>query len=273
MPTWTECLRSLLLAYLFLSITVPTLGFSSCSASRNARQEVQEREQPQHFVSNTVVSRRTVTVTVLSILPFLTIPQRCNAGFFGEGNRRDLALCLVNLLRVQYWAESESQDMNVNIDNDDRIRQLYLETRLGAKAAVTNKIGGGATNRVYTIGSLRFRETLDDLSWYASKNKNKQAVQLIADLAEALASLVEFDGLETTLDPSPRSSLMMSMYNSQKATFVRRMLAERIIPTSRLLFNEFDPDVRNLCLTYVQSTYPNELPKQIESPAEAGIAT
>jgi plasmid stabilization system protein ParE len=110
-------------------------------------------------------------------------------------------------------------------------------------------------------------------SWYASKTKNKQAVQLIADLAEALASLVEFDGLETTLDPSPRSSLMMSMYNTQKATFVRRMLAERIIPTAQSLFNEFDPDVRNLCIKYVQSTYPNELPKQMESPAEADFAS
>jgi hypothetical protein len=161
MVLWMEYLRFLLLACLFLTATVPTLGFSDCSISRNARQKEQERQQPQHLVSSTIVSRR--TMTVLSILPFLTSPQRCNAGFFGESNRRELALCLVNLLRVQYWAESESQDMQVNIDNDDRTRQLYLEARLGAKAAVTSKIGGGATNRVYTIGSLRFRETLDDL--------------------------------------------------------------------------------------------------------------
>merc|ERR1711966_125326 len=42
------------------------------------------------------------------------------------------------------------------------------------------------------------------------------------ELVEALASLVEFDGLETTWDPSPRSSLMLGMYTPQKGAFVYR---------------------------------------------------
>jgi hypothetical protein len=200
-----------------------------------------------------IASRR--QLIFLSILPALTISQRCNAGFFSGPERRDLSYCLVNLLRIQYWAEVESGNLQANVANDDRILQTYL-----------------ATSRVYTIASLKFRETLDDLRWYAKKANNKNADALITDLVEALASLVEFDGLESTLDPSPRSSLMRSMYDSKKLEFVRRMLAERIIPTAQALFNEFDRDLRDICLNYVSTNYPSELPVKIESLLETEVA-
>ena len=260
MTSQMTLLRSLLLAYLLLSAVSPTLGFSGFPQRRVELKAT--KEQGTILYSCHTVSRR--GMALISLLPILTVSQRCNAGFFGADDRRELNLCLVNLLRVQYWAESQSQDLQINFDNDDRVKQLYLEARLGAKAAVTGKVGGGATNRVYIIASLKFRETLEDLAWHASQSKNKRAIQLTDDLVEALASLVEFDGLDSTLDPSPRSSLMLTMFDTKKATFVKRMLAERIIPTARSLFNEFDPDVQNLCLNYVQSTYPNELPKKIE---------
>lgn len=264
---------ALTLSYLLLSTTVPTLGFHVDSSKRvlAPRREANNQDKPTELNCIGDVSRR--QLLFLSILPALTTPQRCHAGFFSEPERRDLSFCLVILLRVQYWAQAESRDLQVNVlDNEDRILQYYLETRLGAKAAVTGKVGGGSTSRVYTIASLNFRETLDDLRWYARKANNMNADALITDLIEALASLVEFDGLETTIDPSPRSSLMRSMYDKKKLEFVRRMLAERIIPTAHALFNEFDSDIRDICLNYVSTTYPNELPTKIGVTLETGDA-
>ncbi|KAI2510895.1 hypothetical protein MHU86_3516 [Fragilaria crotonensis] len=208
---------------------------------------------------------------VLSILPAWPYLNLATLDYLAELNDGPVLL-FSQSLRVQYWAEAESRDIQINLENDDRVLDLYLESRLGAKAAVTGKVGGGATSRVYTLASLKFRETLEDLAWYARKAKNKRADELITDLVEALASLVEFDGLETTLDPSPRSSLMRSMYDRKKLEFLRRMLSERIIPTAQALFNEFDRDVRDICLNYVAVNYPNELPIKIVPPSETGVA-
>jgi hypothetical protein len=83
-------------------------------------------------------------------------------------------------------------------------------------------------------------------------------------LLESLASLVEFDGLETTQDPSPRSALMLSMYNKEKETFLRRMLKDRIISTAKTIVASVDPDVRYRCEAYVLATYPNEVPKNLD---------
>jgi hypothetical protein len=211
-------------------------------------------------------SRRKFVSLVLSSLPTFTSAQQCNAGFlFSSDDRRDLSFCLVNLLRLEYWAETQYQELQSyesRQEQDAPIRQLYLETRLTAKAAITNKIGGGATSRVYTIASLKFRESMNDLMWYT--RKDKATIELANNLLEALASIVEFDGLETTTDPSPRSSLMITMYNEQKLTFVKRMLKERVIPLSKALFNEFDPELRNVCNQYVKSTYPNEIPQHLD---------
>jgi hypothetical protein len=280
-------LYHLLLLTCLLAIT-PSHGFNSLTSKKIGKRNVGLQEQQEgsnHYppITTTSISRRSAFVFIGGLLPVLTsASQVCNAGFFGGGdeNRRELALCLVNLLRLQYWAENMSSDLTEHQDEEERSKKLYLEARLGAKAAVTNKIGGGATNRVYNIGALKFRETMDDLTWHvsskgASKNK-KEALQRIEDLIESLASLVEFDGLETTQDPSPRSTLMLSMYDRKKLAFVQRMLAERIIPTAQSLFDDFDPNVREVSLNYVQSTYTNEIPpskKKPEVPIDASETT
>ena len=185
-------------------------------------------------------------------------PQSADAALFGGKERRQLDYCLVNLLRMAYWAESLVQDLKTTDDQEKR-KKLYLEARLGAKALVTGKVGGGATNRVYQLSTLQLRGCLEDIAYYG---KSRKVSELYQDLLESIAAVVEFDGLETTTDPSPRSSLTLSMYNPQKSSFVQRLLSERVIPIAEQLFNSFDPDVKNRCKAYVASTYPNEVPKQ-----------
>eukprot|EP00546_Thalassionema_frauenfeldii_P015598 CAMPEP_0178908820 /NCGR_PEP_ID=MMETSP0786-20121207/8135_1 /TAXON_ID=186022 /ORGANISM="Thalassionema frauenfeldii, Strain CCMP 1798" /LENGTH=242 /DNA_ID=CAMNT_0020580765 /DNA_START=59 /DNA_END=787 /DNA_ORIENTATION=- len=216
--------------------------------------------QNQPLPSISKVSRRALVISC-GILPVLSSPQGSFAGILGENSRRELALCLVSLLRLKYWVETLSQEFILYQDDEIHLKDLYLEARLGAKAAVTGKTGGGSNYHVYTISSLKVRETLDDIAWYAKRDKNQRAVQLKEDLVESLASIVEFDGLESTQDPSPRSSLTLSMYDGKKLNFVTRMLQERILPTADALFNEFDSDTRQICLDYAKSNYPDELPK------------
>jgi len=84
--------------------------------------------------------------------------------------------------------------------------------------------------------------------------------QLKDDLIEALASIVEFDGLETTQDPSPRSSLTLGQFNDRKAKFVSRMLSERIVPLTQELIDYFGAETRAQCEAYVREYYRSELP-------------
>jgi hypothetical protein len=255
-----------------LGSTTYALQFPSHDCCRNSATANSEKLKDcmnlrDDILGNVMPSRRSFVFVSVSLSHSFTSAQRCNAGLlFSSDDRRDLLLCLVNLLRLQYWAESQYQALQSYESRQEEgtaIRQLYLETRLVAKAAITSKIGGGSTARVYTIASLKFRESMNDLMWYIRKSKT--SIELATDLLEALASIVEFDGLETTIDPSPRSSLMLTMYNEEKLTFVKRMLRERVIPLSQALFNEFDPDLRNVCKEYVKATYPNEIPRRIDS--------
>ena len=71
---------------------------------------------------------------------------------------------------------------------------------------------------------------------------------------------MEFDGLETTLDPSPRSSLMLGKYTNQKAQFVTRMLKERVIPSCDALVRCFDGEARERSMRYLRENFYNELP-------------
>jgi len=209
------------------------------------------------------MSRRTAFGQGMSGLAFGVLhldtvtPRRADAALFGGKERRQLDFCLVNLLRVTYWAESLVESLTTTEDEDKR-KQIYLEARLGAKALVTGKVGGGATNRVYQLSTLQFRGCLEDISYYG---KSRQVSDSCQDLLESIAAVVEFDGLETTTDPSPRSSLTLSMYNPKKSTYVQRLLSERVIPVSKQLFNSFDPGIRQRCEAYVASTFPNEVPK------------
>lgn len=203
-----------------------------------------------------------VVLTGLVTTSTLIQHESANAVWFEANDRRQLELCVVTVLRVLYWAETESLtfEQAAIAGNDDRRKELYLESRLSAKALVTGKVGGGSTNRVYKLASLKLRDCLDDLVFYSRSSRALSGFS--DDLIESLASLVEFDGLETTQDPSPRSTLMLNMYNREKEDFVRRMLKERIIPTATAIVGLIDPDVRTRCDAYVIENYPNEVPKK-----------
>jgi hypothetical protein len=70
--------------------------------------------------------------------------------------RRQLDLCLVNLLRLQYWATSLSERMKT-LESEDERKQAYLEARLGSKVMVaeSKKISGGANANVFMLRSLQ----------------------------------------------------------------------------------------------------------------------
>lgn len=201
------------------------------------------------------------SATILSSLTTTIAPSSSNAFPFGDDSRdrRQKELCIVNLLRLQYWARSTADTLEFSEDVEQR-KKVYLEARLGAKAMVAKKqkVGGGATPRVFSLVSLQIKECLRDLQYY-SKN-SKRVTQINEDIVDSLASIVEFDGLETTLDPSPRSSLTLGQYNDRKALYIRRMLSERIIPLTQELVDYFGPDTRIQCEGYVKEFYPSELP-------------
>jgi hypothetical protein len=182
-----------------------------------------------------------------------------------NSKRRQLDLCLVNLLRVQYWAISLSNRMKENLESDEeKLKSAYLEARLGSKVMVAEKkkIGGGANANVFMLKGLRIKDCLDDLKFYAPNqdSKKKKMNQYKDDLIEALASIVEFDGLETTQDPSPRSELTLKMYSRQKGIFVQRMLSERIVSIIDDIFRLYGPDSKSRSSYFVQEYYPKEVP-------------
>ena len=187
----------------------------------------------------------------------LSSPSEASAvTLFDKKERRQLELCIVAMLRLQYWAMTVATRLQ-NEETEEGRKKAYLEARLGAKVAVTGKIGGGATGSVYTLGSLQIKDCLEDLQYYG---KSRKVNDLRDDLVESLASIVEFDGLETTQDPSPRSSLTLAMYDTKKSIYVSRMLSERVIPLTEELVASFGREVRNQCNEYVVQYYPNELP-------------
>lgn len=179
-----------------------------------------------------------------------------------QQDRRQKELCLVNLLRLQFWAETVSNKLKeIDIDDDESRKKLYVEARLGSKVMVaeSKKISGGATANVFMLKGLHLRECLDDLTFYADKSSKRQMAQYKDDLIESIASIVEFDGLETTQDDSPRSSLTLSMYNSQKSIFVQRMLGERIVPLTNDILRLFGPEARAQTEFYMREFYPSEM--------------
>jgi len=226
-------------------------------------------------------------------------PQQVNAlPFFGSNDRRQLEICLVTILRVKYWAMTVSNSINTKLLSDTtntgiadisdlQKKAPYLEARLGSKALLTQKIGGGANFKVEELGKLQLKECIDDAKYSCSemaKNNQlptqvtgeissaKKAKQMICstelcdasdDLLESLASIVEFDGLETTIDPSPRSSLMLSMYNESKGKFIYRTFRERVIPSCERILSVFGSDRRRVVEDYVQRDYAAEVPFEV----------
>lgn len=190
--------------------------------------------------------------------------------------RRQLELCLVTILRVQYWAQTMANniatvtteyDADGNITSNRRqwnVQTYYIETRLGSKALLTGRIGGGASEKVYQLASLQIKGCLEDAVYYSKAQGQSSTSRLRAenaadDIVDSLASVVEFDGLETTQDPSPRSSLMISMFKVEKGVFVQRLLLERMIPACRELVGCFGSDVKQRCEVFIQRNYPDEI--------------
>jgi len=232
--------------------------------------------------------------TLASITSTLVTPGTDQASYyanaapnlpFGKGERRQLELCIVSILRIKYWAETVALSIERNIENtpksgiSDVMKAPYLEARLGAKAALTGRAGGGSNAKVYTLKSIQLRDCVKDgLSWYyelynrnmkgattseqkADLKKQRFFLENAADeIIESLASIVEFDGLDNTLDPSPRSSLALTMYNESKATFVKRTLQERTLPSCDTFVNAFGSETREICIRFIQSTYASEVP-------------
>lgn len=205
-------------------------------------------------------------LAALATTSLLSPTRPSNAGLFSQAPRRQLELCIVSLLRLQYWAEATAQALQ-----QDTRKSKYLEARLACKALVTGKIGGGASLNVYNLNSLQLKGCLSDLVGYAGDQGGAAAKRKVdeiqTDLLESLASVVEFDGLETTIDPSPRASLTMSMYTDTKAMFVRRTLLERVVPDVQALIKMF-PDVKSACEAYVKTTYADELPPRLRAGSE-----
>jgi hypothetical protein len=224
------------------------------------------------------VAMATTTLSTVSIAP-----TSSNAIPFFESNHRQLELCLVTILRTQFWAMNtakslQSKLLSTSPSQDalaENVRKLpYLEARLGAKALLTQKIGGGATNTVLKLASFNIKECLEDGKYWCNQlSKSNQPLDkrictndlmtISDDIVESLASIVEFDGLETTIDPSPRSSLMLSMYNPQKGTFVYRTLTERVIPNCERYIAIFGEEKKSLCLEFIRRDYSDEIPFEI----------
>lgn len=169
--------------------------------------------------------------------------------------------------------------------SENQRKQPYIEARLGAKALLTQKIGGGANSRVRELGRFKLKECLDDASYWCgdlaksnqlpsqltgeltTKNAKKicsnELSTIAEELVESLASLVEFDGLETTIDPSPRSSLMLTMYGPQKGKFVFRTLVERVVPSCERYSKVFGKEKMRIIEDFVGREYADEVPFEV----------
>jgi hypothetical protein len=222
---------------------------------------------------------------ILSSATTTTSPAIAFPLFEPKENRRQLEFCLVNILRVEYWAQTLSRSIEESLSSDqpkilsDSMKAPYLEARLGGKALLTGKIGGGSNGKVYTLASFQMKDVVKDVIAYGediykaelksatSKEQkaflklNKNTVESSGrDLIESLATLIEFDGLDNVQDPSPRSTLFLSQYTKEKAVYVKRLLQERVIPSCEILLNAFGSDKRKIVEKYIQVQYSNEVP-------------
>jgi hypothetical protein len=204
-------------------------------------------------------SRRKLLIHFSAIGSTLATLPSSSEALFTPKDRRQLEVCLVNVLRVVYWSQNIAITLQSADDSSDTKRAKYLEARLGAKAALTGKVGGGASGKVYTLASLRLPSCLEDLEYYA-RPQSRQVADLRRDFYEGLAAVVEFDGLDTLTDPSPRSSLTLGQVNEQKVLFVQRMLAERVVPIGQQLVASFPAESVQQAHVFMQQYYSSELP-------------
>lgn len=162
---------------------------------------------------------RDVALTSTASLTLVTSSgSSAHASPFGNEQRRQLELCLVTLLRVRYWSEIVSKSIQEKIENapssgvTDATKAPYLEARLGAKALLTGKAGGGANSQVYKLATFQLRGCIKDAekSFYdyykmevvgansEDRNELRRRRATVSssslEITENLAALVEFDG-------------------------------------------------------------------------------
>ena len=228
--------------------------------------------------------RRILLQSLLSCvitLPVMGPPLPANASPSLLGtparDRRQLELCLVVVQRVVYWASLQADALRMADTTQEERKYKYLETRLGAKALLTGRLGSGATGRVYQLASLQLTGCLQDLEWHAAQQQQRQQQQQISEwrqtFTEGLSSLVEFDGLETLTDASPRSSLTLSQYNDSKAVYVRRALDELVIPAGNQLLQAFGSEALQTAQGYIQQYYSSEIYPLAPPPAPSTDTT
>lgn len=238
------------------------------------RPKKQTHQNRKKFIS---LSSKMLSGIILS--KTLSSPNQVNAidiPFLSKKERIQLELCLITIKRVQYWAMNVATILKEDNEiTSQKRKSTYLEARLGSKALLSKKVGGGGGNlMVITLASFQLRECLEDVTYYITSNtelksKRRQAEDVSTNIIESLASIVEFDGLDNTIDPSPRSSLINSMYNDDKATFVRKVLEFQLIPNCREIINMFrgvdDGKVMKRVDDYIFNYYPSEIPSSILS--------
>lgn len=218
--------------------------------------------------------RRRIVSLVATIGPSLFSPTLPSQAFlWSDSNHRPIDACLLSVQRVVYWAQIQSAQLELAIANTQsadtaattttiptNAPQLYVEARLGAKAALTGRRPtSGSTMRVSTLATLQLPECLQDLAWHSSKQRRRSDDTAFRSLTEALALVVEFDGLDTVTDPSPRTSLTLAQYTPTKAAFVVRALRELVVPAGSTLLNEWNEE-RERVVAYIREQYPNEVP-------------
>lgn len=231
-----RCWRTAVLLLVLIS-EYTTTGFGVRLRALNPSQAVTKLQlvhqhkadnDPNNTLTRSASRRRLLhgaTAAVVAAGTLTLAPVNANA-LFGSNDRRQLEVCIVQILRVVYWATSAADDIQQAATPEKR-KQRYLEARLGAKSLLTAKIGGGASARVYILASLQLPACLVDLQSYATMNRKVE--DLRQDFYEALAAVVEFDGMETLKDASPRSALTLQMYTNDKAVYVQRLLRERVV--------------------------------------------
>jgi hypothetical protein len=200
----------------------------------------------------------TAVTSTCAVLVATPSPAQAAPLLLAAKERRQLEVCLVAVWRVIYWAErliaTDLADPTVPVDQR---KARYLEARLGAKAMLTSKVGGGANYQVYTLSTLQLPECLQDLT--AVYDVSRSFAETSREFYESIASLVEFDGMDTLTDPSPRSSLTLTQFDARKESYVQRILAERVVPLGRRLITAFSSDSVAISERYVQQNYPNEV--------------
>lgn len=229
-------------------------------------------------------------------------PKNANSfNLFPEEEKRQLELCIVTVIRTQFWAQTISTAIrnNLNEKNNKKSLDCYLEARLGSKALLTKKLGAGSNGNVYRLASYELRECLKDAMYYCEQDekiykknskksksedifpkycKSRDTSNFAQDIIESLAACLEFDGLDNLTDPSPRSSLMISQFNFDKAIFVERMLKERTIPSCDLflssifsLNDDTYPNLKDKCYGFVEKYYSSEIPQTLKKDQKATI--